>query len=345
MTRRFWRITGRKSLKNLALHSGEVIKPGDNELQVEVRCVGLNFADIFACHGLYSATPKGDFTPGLEFSGVVVATGAECMKYETGDTVMGVSRFGAYSSHVNIPEDYVWPIPEGWNFKEAAAFPVQALTAAYALFELGNLKKNHKVLVHSAAGGVGLMALDIISKSGAYAISTVGNRDKKEFLTRVKGLPNSAVMVRERDFAGQLDRTLKQLQYDGLDIVLDGIGGKLFKPAFQRLNPQGRHIQFGAAVLAPKGMGVNYPKLIANYLHRPKIDPLEMINRNRSVMCFNLIWLWEQVEELRGLVERLFEMKPERPYVGHEFDFSEAVEALNTFQKGGTMGKVILSLG
>jgi NADPH:quinone reductase-like Zn-dependent oxidoreductase len=72
------------------------------------------------------------------------------------------------------------------------------------------------------------------------------------------------------------------MKYPGLDIVLDGIGGKLFKPAFNKLNPQGRYIQFGAASLTPKGMGVNYLKLAKAYLSRPKIDPLEMINRTEG---------------------------------------------------------------
>ncbi|MCP5053454.1 MAG: zinc-binding dehydrogenase [bacterium] len=344
MKRKYWEIAGRKTFKNLVLKTGELTAPGNNELQIEVRVVGLNFADIFSCHGLYSAVPKGDFTPGLEYSGVVTGKGKDCTAYEPGDRIMGVTRFGAYASHLNIPEAYVWPIPKGWNFQQAAAFPVQALTAAYALWELGNLSEDKMVLVHSAAGGVGLMALDIIGKMNARTIATVGNEQKKSFLQLEKGLDESAIIVRTGKIGSRFDAALKAQGSNGFDIVLDGIGGKVFKPGFHRLNPQGRYIQFGAATLTPKGKSANYFSLLLKYFRRPRLDPLEMINRNRGVMCFNLIWLWEKVEQLRGLITDLWKLDLPAPYVGHEFPFEEAVEALSQFQSGGTMGKVVLKV-
>jgi D-arabinose 1-dehydrogenase-like Zn-dependent alcohol dehydrogenase len=147
-------IPGAGSLTNLHLVEEALPEPHDDEVCVKIHAIGLNFADIFAMMGLYSATPKGSFIPGLEYAGVVQSVGKKVQRVAVGDAVMGVVRFGAYATHVVIEEEYVLPIPQGWTFAEGAAFIVQALTAYYALFPLGALQRGATVLIHSAAGGV-----------------------------------------------------------------------------------------------------------------------------------------------------------------------------------------------
>ena len=90
------------SIDNLKLVEEELEQPGDHEVTVEIKAIGLNFADIFTLFGLYGATPKGSFIPGLEYSGVVVDTGNEVTRFKEGDKVMGITRFGAYTTHINI---------------------------------------------------------------------------------------------------------------------------------------------------------------------------------------------------------------------------------------------------
>ena len=144
------------SLSKMKLVEEQLPDPGPGEATIAVKAIGLNFADIFAIWGLYSATPAGEFVPGLEYAGVVARVGAGVTHLREGDEVMGVIRFGAYATHLNIDARYVLPLPPGWSFEEGAAYPVQALTAYYSLKELGTIRQSHTVLIHSAAGGVGI---------------------------------------------------------------------------------------------------------------------------------------------------------------------------------------------
>ena len=129
-------------LSNLNKVSEELPEPGPDEVTVAVKAIGLNFADIFAIWGLHAATPKGIFTPGLEYSGVVAKVGSAVQGIKEGDQVMGVTRFGAYATHLNIDHRYVVPLPEDWDYAEGAAFLVHVLTAitvwlAWATFNQG----------------------------------------------------------------------------------------------------------------------------------------------------------------------------------------------------------------
>ncbi|MEM1358293.1 MAG: alcohol dehydrogenase catalytic domain-containing protein, partial [Bacteroidota bacterium] len=172
------------SLTNLRLVDVPLPPPGPGEVSVAVRAIGLNFADVFAIWGLYGATPSGIFTPGLEYAGYVTAVGEEITGLQVGDAVMGVTRFGAYTTALNIDHRYVLPLPTDWSLAEGAAYLVQALTAYYGLVNLGQLAYGQTVLIHSAAGGVGTFAGRIARQLGAYTIGTVGNASKIPYLQR-----------------------------------------------------------------------------------------------------------------------------------------------------------------
>src|SRR5829696_8528834 len=182
LERQVYRIAKAGSIKDLKLQAEVLEPPKQNEVSVIVKAIGLNFADIFAMQGLYSATPPGSFIPGLEFSGEIIAVGEAVKEWKEGDKVMGATKFGGYVSHINIHHRYVLPLPADWSFEEGAGFLVQGLTAYYALTVLGNLQEGMTVLIHSAAGGVGIMANRICKKFGAYTIGTVGNAKKVGFL-------------------------------------------------------------------------------------------------------------------------------------------------------------------
>ena len=215
--RQYWHTPKAGNIAHLALHSERVEALSDDKVRVAVRAVGLNFADIFALTGLYSATPQGAFTPGLEFSGVVLECGKDCSQWQPGDRVMGVTRFGGYSSLIDSDPAYLWPLPDDWDFAAGAAYPVQTLTAWYALKTLGNLQPAQHVLIHSAAGGVGLQAMRLARALGGIPVGTVGHADKVALL---HSMGFDKVLVREKDFAQQLKRDQQQF-----DLVLDGIGG------------------------------------------------------------------------------------------------------------------------
>jgi NADPH:quinone reductase-like Zn-dependent oxidoreductase len=354
-TRDVWRIRRAGSLDRLVRQTEMLTAPGTGEAQVLVRAVGLNFADVFACLGLYSATPQGAFIPGLEFAGTVEALGPPASSLppgtvseqvlRVGDRVIGLTRFGAYATAVNLDVRYVWPIPQGWGFAQAAAFPVQALTAWYGLVELGALRRGAAVLVHSAAGGVGLNALTMLKAFEARVIATVGRPAKRDFLLEHAGLPPDQIIVRDRRrFAPQLDRALAGLGLDGFDVVLDPIAGPFFRPAYARLRPQGRLILYGAADFMPKRGRPQYLRLALEWLRRPRLDPLGMIANNRSVMAFNLIWLWDQANRLPRAYHELCQLVQRPPFVGRRFSFADAPSALRYLQSGESIGKVVLEV-
>jgi len=249
-------------LKQEKFSVDEVILKG-KEILIETKAIGLNFADVFGILGLYSATPKGEYTPGLEFSGIVLKT-TEKSKFKIGDRVFGILRFGAMTTHLLLQsEDYCRLLPSSWSFVDGASFTCPALTAWYALVELGNLKKHQRVLIHSGCGGVGLFAIEICKAYGATPIVTVSSENKKDYLVKNKGLSKEQIIVRTnaKDFANQLKTacaTITTMENDEthsngssditadqedsrredvgcIDIVLDSLGQDYFMPAYESM--------------------------------------------------------------------------------------------------------------
>lgn len=326
------------NINHLRIVERELGPPQQTEVQIEVKSIGLNFADIFAILGLYSATPKGSFIPGLEYAGDIIAAGKDVKDYKVGDRVMGVTRFGGYTSHLNIEPDYITSIPEDWSYNEGAAFLVQALTAYYGLFRLGDLKKGDTVLIHSAAGGVGLQANRMAQKSGAYTIGTVGNK-KKVSLLKKEGYQD--FLVRDRRFKKKL---MEKLNGRELNIVMECIGGAVMKAGFDLLAPQGRLINYGSARYGDTSNSPNWLRLGFLYLTRPKIDPQKMIETNKAILGFNLIWLYHKKRLMREVVQELKELNLPAPLVGHEFNFQDLPKAIKLFQSGKTTGKVVVKV-
>jgi alcohol dehydrogenase len=357
-SRRAWRIDRAGSLDRLHCVSERLAAPGPGEARVAVNAIGLNFADVFACLGLYSATPRGPFVPGLEFAGVIEAIGPPAPRdnadhtlaaLRPGTRVVGLTRFGGYTTSLNADVRFLRPLRNAWSFEEGAAFPVQALTAWYGLVHLARVDPDDVVLVHSAAGGVGLNALQILQGLGARAIATVGDPAKVAFLTERTGLAPQSVIVRDgarngARFAAQLDAALQAAGASGLDVVFDAIAGPYFIPAYTRLRPEGRHVIYGAAEYMPRGPRPNYLRLLPRYLRRPRLDPVQMITENRSVLAFNLIWLWDAVERLASGYDAIESLIASPPFVGRTFTFDAVPQAMRWLQSGGSVGKVVVTI-
>ncbi|MBB6611607.1 zinc-binding dehydrogenase [Pontibacter sp. Tf4] len=338
LQRQVYRMPRAGSINNLALQTETLPAPAPDEVCVQVKAIGLNFADIFAMQGLYSATPKGAFVPGLEFSGEIAAVGEQVTTWKIGDKVMGVTRFGGYTTHLNIDQRYVIPLPAGWSYEEGAGYLVQGLTAYYALTQLGALEPNTTVLIHSAAGGVGILANRICKKYGAYTIGTVGNPGKAEFLLSSEGYDD--VIVRDSEFEQRLRTALHGRP---LQLIMECIGGDILQQGWNMLAPMGRMVVYGNASFTTHSSKPNYPKLIWRYLWRPKIDPLRLPTENKSLMGFNLIYLYEQTDMMHRLLRELqaLDLKPQ--YIGQVFPFGQMHEAIRLFQLGKTIGKVVVT--
>lgn len=338
MQREVYAIPKAGNIKRLKRKIVELNNPEAGQVQVEVKAIGLNFADIFAILGLYSATPEGEFIPGLEYCGVIKEVGAEVTDFKIGDKVMGVTRFGAYASHINIDQEYVTALPDSWSYEEGAAFLVQGLTAYYGLFRLGALKKGDTVLIHSAAGGVGLLANRMAKRAGAYTIGSVGS-DKKVDLLKKEGYDD--FIVRDSKFRQKLQMALLGRE---LNVVMECIGGKVFKAGYEALAPQGRLINYGSARYGDTSNSPNWLRLVWLYLTRPKIDPQKMIETNKAILGFNLIWLYHKKELMGEILAEMKALYLPAPYIGHTFAFDQVHEAIKLFQSGKTTGKVVVTI-
>jgi alcohol dehydrogenase len=344
-SRRAWRIDRAGSLDRLRCVEETLSPPAAGEVRLRVAAVGLNFADAFACQGLYSATPDGEFIPGLECAGVVDAVGEGVTGWGIGDRAIALTRFGGYATALNVDARYLHVVPPGWTIEQAAAWPVQALTAWYGLVQLCDVQRGSTVLVQSAAGGVGLQALAILARLGAQPVAVIGSEAKRAFLVAHAGLAPQAIVTRERrSFASQLDAALGALGKPGFDVVFDAVLGPWFEPAFTRLAPEGRYVLYGAADFMTATAKPSWPRLAWRWLRRPRLDPLAMISSNRGLLAFNLIWLWESVARMPAAFAALEALQLPPPHIGGRYPFESAREALAVLQGGATTGKILLTV-
>jgi len=340
MKRKSWRMIPKAgNIGNLQLVEEEIEHPKENEVQVKVKAIGLNFADIFAMYGLYSATPEGSFIPGLEYSGLVERVGKRVKRFKEGDKIMGVTRFGGYTSRLNIDHNYITELPATWSFQEGASYLVQAMTAYWALIELANMKKGETVLIHSAAGGVGLWANKIVKKMGGYSIGSIGSASKVQLLLD-QGYDD--YVIRSRTFRSDLKNKLNGRP---LDIVLECIGGHIFMDSYLNMARQGRMVVYGSARYTQTGDKPNYLKLAWKYLQRPKLDPQKMIEENKAVFGFNLIHLYDKKEKLHEMLNALKGFDLGKSVISHEFAFEDLKQAIRLFQTGKTVGKLVVRVG
>mmetsp|Transcript_1477 Transcript_1477/g.3345 ORF Transcript_1477/g.3345 Transcript_1477/m.3345 type:complete len:443 (-) Transcript_1477:338-1666(-) len=371
LQRTAWVVNKTGALSGLARVHDEIAAPAEGEVRVRVRAIGLNFADVFSVLGLYQATPPTPFVPGLECCGVVEAVGPPAKnlpegtvvpQVSVGDCVMAVARFGAYATVVNVPVHQTHALPAGWSFEEGAGFLVQGLTAFYALSALGNVRRGHTVLVHSAAGGCGLFGLGICKAVGAHAIATVGSASKAAVIRQrfPEYMPAERIIVRDRKkFGAQVKEAAEMIAVTegsaegsvegsesggGCDIVMDAVMGDYFRGGWDNLARGGRYVVFGAADLTPAGdLGVlGWIALAWKYIRRPFVDPMNLPGDNKSVMGFNLIWMFDKTTVLGELLRDLTQLCLPAPKVGQCFTFEELPEALRTFQGGNTTGKCVI---
>lgn len=334
------------NLRNFRFITEPLGKPDPGKVRVKVKATGLNFADIFACLGLYSATPKGSFTPGLEFSGVIVETGSNVTSLRAGDAVMGVTRFGALSSYIDISPEYLYTLPEDWSFEEGASFLVNVLTAWYGLVETGRLHSGKLVLVQSAAGGVGLYALQILNFFQSPFCAAVGSAQKKEFLLTY-GIPENHIIIRSKnpeEFYKDLKLFLENMNREGFDIIFDSVAGRYFSKQLQLLNRTGIYVLFGASDFMSFSDKPRYLSLLLRYLRFPGIHPLHLVSQNRSIAGFNLIWLYDKTDFFRNILDTISSYPWKKPVISKVYPFAFTYEAMKFLQSGNSTGKVVIRM-
>ena len=312
--------------------------PRDDQLVIRVRAAGLNFADILSRQGLYPDSPPKPVVMGYEVSGVVEAVGKDVDSSLVGKPVAAMTRFGGQSELVAVKAMQVFEKPDKLTFEQAAAIPVNYLTAYALLVVMGSLHKGESVLIHNAGGGVGLAAIDIAKKIGAVIYGTA-SPGKHKFLAE-RGLDH-AIDYRKQDWLP----VLKDLTNGrGVDLVIDPIGGAHWKKSYAALRATGRLGMFGISTVSANGLSGKLNMLKAA-IQTPRFHPFGLLNKNRGVFGLNLGHMWHEPEKVAVWMRELLRGVEEgwvNPYVDRAFSFEEAGAAHRYLEERKNIGKVVL---
>lgn len=253
-----------------------------------------------------------------------------------------MTRFGGYASRVVLPRHQVFPLPAQLTIEQAAGFPAVFMTAYFALYELLRLRPGMVVLVHSAASGFGGALLQLGKSAGCRMVGVVGASHKVD---TEKHLGADAVIDKSRE---QLWAAAKQLAPEGYDVILDAKGVETLRQSYQHLAPAGKLIVYGFHSMLPRQGGrPNYARIALDFVRTPRFNLFDLCNDNKSVLAFNLSYLFHKAELLREGMERLMGWaeggRIKAPPVT-TFPLERVAEAHRALESGSTVGKLVLTL-
>ena len=320
---------------------GPTPQPGPGEVRIAVEAIGVNFADVVGRLGVYRDAPKIPYVPGYEVAGRIDALGAGVDDALLGQDVIALARFGGYSEMICVPAAQTFARPAAMPVEQAAGFSVAYLTAYAGLIAQARIQAGDHVLIHAAAGGLGLAAVAIARRAGATIYGTA-SPGKHEFL-REQGVQHP-IDYRNQDFErAVMDRTGGR----GVQIALDSIGGRSWMKSYRTLAPTGRLVITGVTALAP-GARRSWWGLLKFMLTTPwlRFNPASLANDNKSVSGVNMAMLWDQVDLLRGWMDDLMAWYADGTlpvHVDRVFPLDAAADAHRYLHERKNVGKVILT--
>jgi NADPH:quinone reductase-like Zn-dependent oxidoreductase len=331
--------------RHLRLESAPDPPPGPGELLIGVQASGVNFADCLTRMGYYSSARhyRGyPLTPGFEVAGRVLALGPGVSGHAVGDPVLALTLFNGYASRLVARPGYVFPLPEGWTPLQGAGFPTVFLTAWFALFELAHPHPGDCLLVHSAAGGVGSALVQLGRLAGCRVVGVVGSSHKVD---AVRHLGADAVIDKSRE---SLWMAAERLAPEGYQVVLDANGPSTLAQSYRHLAPAGKLVVYGFHDMFPRSRGVpNRVRLWLDYVRTPRFNPFQLTNRNRSVMGFNLSYLFDRTDLLATAMGQLLGWVAEgrvQPLPVTGYPLEQVAEAHRALESGMTVGKLVLTM-
>ena len=301
--------------------------PGPGEVRIAVKAAGLNFPDLLLTRGLYQVRPPLPFVLGFDVAGVVTAVGAGVSRCAVGERVNAVLPFhGAFADEALVEQDRVFRMPAGFSFAEGACFHVATATATNALLQRGALQPGETLLVHGAAGGVGLAAVEIGKLLGATVIAVAGGMEKLA-LTRARGADH-VIDHQTEDFR---ERVMAITEGRGADVVLDPVGGDVFDQSMRCIAWAGRLLVVGFAGGRIQSIPANQPLLRGFSV--VGVRALEDARRRPEMGAAYHRWMYGH-----AAAGRL------RPHLSHSLPLSRFAEALELLQSRRVMGRIALTM-
>jgi NADPH:quinone reductase-like Zn-dependent oxidoreductase len=315
-------------------------EPGPGQVRIRVRAAGLCFAEVMAAQGLYPDAPKPPCVVGYEAAGVVDGLGDGAGGPALGQRVVALTHFGGHADVVCVPAAQVFPIPDDMSFEQAAAIPVNYLTAYHMLFRVACVRPGERVLVHMAAGGVGLAVLQLCRTVSDLVVFGTASAAKHEVL-RAEGCAHP-IDYRAVDYATEIRRLTGG---EGVDVVLDPLGGKDWRKGLKLLRPCGRLVAFGFANLT-SGQRRRPGHVLSQAAGIPLLTPLQLMNHNRTVSGVNVGRLWGEIAMFREEVQAVlafWDAGQIKPRIDASYPFAEAPAAHRRILRRQNIGKIVLT--
>ncbi len=295
----------------------------DDEVEIKVSAIGVNYADVKIRFGYYSDKSRRNPEMGCEVCGVVSRTGRDAHRFAVGEKVFAVSHWGGgYADYVVVPEYTVFRLPVYLSFEQGAAFAVTAQTAYHLVHTIAHIERGETVLIHAAAGGVGTMLVQLCALQGATVIA-LSSHDSK--LERVKWLGATFTLNTSEPI---VERVQKLTHDDGVSAIFDGNGGTFFPHNFEMLALRGRIVLFGNT---------------AGEI--PPLNPYQLVYSSHQLLGFSMRAITATPERYHAayqwILQRLEsgELKIE---IGHRLNLHEAEEAHRLLTSRESYGKIVL---
>jgi NADPH:quinone reductase-like Zn-dependent oxidoreductase len=307
-------------------------RPLGGQVLIDVKASGINFADTLARIGLYQDAPKPPCVVGYEVAGIVRAVGPGVEELSEGDRVMAGTRFGGYAEQVVVSAGDTVPLPDKLSFEQGAAIPVNYATAWAGLVRYGSLQPGERVLIHAAAGGVGISATQIARRFGGEVWGTAS--------------PGKHDAIRELGVEHPLDYTRDGWEKDlpPFDLVMDAIGGRSFRTSYDLLRPGGRLVCFGASSVS-SGEKRSIATALRTVVSMPRFSLIKQMSSSKAVIGLNMLRLWDDRGSLDPWIEPLRDLMEDGtvdPVVAEAFPFDRAPDAHRMIAERRNVGKVVL---
>ena len=299
-----------------------VPQPKPNEALVKIEAIGLNFIDVYFREGRYPT--QLPFIPGREIAGTVTTVGSEVKEVKVGDRVAQTGVMGSYAEYQAVPEAQLVKLPEAISFETAAAVMLQGGTVHYLVRSTFPLKSTDTLLLHAAAGGVGLLLTQFAKHIGAHVIGTVGSEEKAK-LAREAGA-DDVILYEKQDFVAEVKRITNGR---GVDVVYDGVGKTTFEGSLQCLRPRGYMVLFGGASGAvPPFDLIRLSTMGSLFVTRPTLNHYIATREE-------LVWRMSEIFNL--IISRDLKV-----HIGKKYKLEDAPQAQRDLEGRKTTGKVLL---
>ena len=332
--------TGTNGPDSLQVRETEDPEPQAGQVRIRVSAAGLCFAEVMAAQGLYPGAPKPPAVLGYEVAGVIDKVGPGADERWEGSRVVALTTYGGHSDTVCVPENQAFAIPHGKNFTEAAAIPVNYVTAYHILFRAATIRPGERVLVHMAAGGLGTAALQLCRT--VDGVETFGTASAaKHAVLREEGCTHP-IDYHTTDYAKEIRRLTNG---EGVDVVLDPLGGADSRKGMKLLRPGGRLVAYGFANMT-SGHRRNPARVVKQVASIPLLTPLQLMNANKAVAGVHIGRLVSRMDLLaQELTEvlALWAAGTIAPRIDATYPFAKAADAHRRILSHGNTGKIILT--